>query len=65
MTTDVPNVNPSSRYNAKQTAEALGVSPDSVRRYANSGALKCGFWRHNGKRFYEGSEIIRFWRARL
>ena len=65
MTTEVPNVSPTGRYNTKETAAALGVCVDRVRNYANRGVLKCGYRRHNGRRFYEGSEIIRFWRSRL
>lgn len=65
MTTTKPNVDENGKYSIGETAKALEVSRQTVKRYADNGMLKCGIWRHNGRKFFYGSEIIRFWRASL
>lgn len=65
MTNIVPQVKESGKYSISETAKALELSRQTVRKYADEGILKCGYWRHNGRRFFYGSEIIRFWRASL
>lgn len=56
-----PQISPACRLTLKETAKVLGVHVNSIRNYTLKGLLKCEFHCTN-KRFYKGSEIIRFWR---
>lgn len=60
-----PKVNESGRYSVMQACEALGIHRNTLRNYTEQGLIKCGFRRGNGRKFYEGREIVRFWRAHL
>ncbi len=65
MTTTEPNVKLNDRYSTAQVAELLGVDASTVRRHTRAGYLKCGYWRHNGRRFYTGREILRYYCAQM
>ena len=41
------------------------VNVSTVRRHTEAGYLRCGHWRHNGRRFYTGKEILRYYKAQL
>lgn len=60
-----PKVNENGRYSVTQTSEALEIHRNTLRNYTEQGLIKCGFRRGNGRKFYEGREIVRFWRAQL
>ena len=47
-----------SRYTIEEAAELLGI-------HVKQGLLRCGFRRNNRRKFFLGSEIIRFWKAQL
>lgn len=65
ITSIEPNVTEKGRYSAMQTSAALGIHRNTLRIYTEQGMIKCGFRRINGRKFYTGSEILRFWRAQL
>lgn len=58
-----PAVTATGRYSVGQTCSALGIHRNTLRNYTNSGLIKCGFRRESGRKFYLGSEILRFWKA--
>ena len=60
-----PKVNETGRYSVSEACEALGIHRNSLSSYTNSGIIKCGFRKMNGRKFYLGSEIMKFWRAQL
>lgn len=60
-----PNVTATGRYSITQTAAALGLHRNTLRKYTEAGFIKCGFRRESARKFYAGSEILRFWRAHL
>lgn len=41
----------------------MGIHRNTLKKYTDAGAIKCGFRRESGRKFYAGSEILRFWRA--
>ena len=65
ITSEEPTVSSTGRYTVTQTCEILGIHRNTLREYTSSGRIKCGFRRESARKFYEGKEIIRFWRAQL
>ncbi|HTB09669.1 MAG TPA: TOBE domain-containing protein [Acidimicrobiales bacterium] len=49
---------PAVRYRATQAAELLGVSADTIRRWADAGRLKSTVGA-DGKRYFEGADLAR------
>lgn len=60
-----PHVNMSARYSIDETCKLLGVHRHTLRIYTNDGKIRCGIRRGTARKFYLGSEIIRFWRAQI
>lgn len=60
-----PKVAQTARYSLEETAELLGVHPNTVIRYVKSGKLRYGVRRTNRRKFYTGFEILRFWRSEI
>lgn len=60
-----PEVAATGRYSVTETCAQLGICKNTLRRYTELGLIRCGFRRGSGRKFYTGSEIIRFWRAQM
>ena len=60
-----PKVALTARYSLEETAQILGVHPNTVIRYAKQGKIRFGIRRTNRRKFYTGQEILRFWRATI
>lgn len=60
-----PVVASDGRYSVSQTCLALGIHRNTLQRYTEQGLIKCGFRRESARKFYKGSEIVRFWKAQL
>ena len=65
MVKSEPEVKPTDRYSTKETCEILGIHRNTLIRYTASGAIRCGIRRATCRKFYTGSEILRFWKASL
>ncbi len=65
MTVHEPIVNDNDRLELMATAKALGAHRSSVLRWTHMGILQCGIRKSNGRRFWTGREIKRFWRAMM
>jgi len=65
MKSNEPQLNLTGRYNIEETCAFLGIHRHTLRRYTNRGKIRCGYHRVNGRKFYLGSEILRFWRSQL
>lgn len=61
MTENEPNVKPTSRYSIVQTCSLLGIHRNSLRKYTKMGKINAGIRKSTGRRFYLGSEILKFW----
>ena len=63
LTPNPPEVNLEGRYSVTETASALSLSKTTVRKYINSGELKCQVHSITGKKYVMGNEIMAFWRG--
>lgn len=67
MVNEEPKVSPTARYSIQEAAAILGVHRNTLRRHTNTGptGIACSFFKSNGRRFYTGRDIVKFWRATL
>jgi predicted site-specific integrase-resolvase len=65
MTTEQPKVNPTSRYSVTETCILLGIHRNSLRKYTAEGRIKMGVRKSTIRKFYLGSEIMKFWQLQL
>lgn len=64
VNTDPINISDRSRYSSKQAAQLLKISRSTLKKYTDLGDIKCEFYKHNGRRFYTGYDIKKFWKAK-
>lgn len=66
MVSNIPSVEPTAKFELREVAALLGASKSSVARWTSLGMLRCGgIRRSNHRKFWTGSEILRFWRAEM
>ena len=65
MTIEEPNVSANSRYDINAACTLLGVSRKTLGKYTSAGLIKCGIRACNGRKFYLGSELLRFWKEKM
>ena len=65
MVTIEPKISMAGRYTIEETCNLLGVHRHTLRRYTVKGKIRCGIRRSTMRKFYLGSEILRFWKAQL
>lgn len=63
ITNEEPNVKPNSRYTVMQTCKILTINRKTLSRYTSEGWIHCSYRQHPLKKFYTGSEIVRFWKS--
>ncbi len=63
MTSEIPNVTDSGRYTVCDAARIMNVNRRTIYNWIDKGYLKFGLFRHNGRKFIPGKELIRFWKA--
>ena len=61
MTKEEPKVSASGKYELREAAKALDVSPSTIQKWRAAGKIKCGTKRVNGRKFWTGREILRVW----
>lgn len=65
ITSEEPKVSQTGRYSVTETCGILNISRVTLYRLTNSRFIRCGYRRESGRKFYLGSEILRFWKAQL
>ena len=65
ITSEEPKVSPTGRYSIGQASAVLGIHRNTLFRYTEQGFIRCGYRRNTLKKFYSGSEIIRFWKSQV
>ncbi len=58
-----PAVAQTGRYSINETCVALGISRETLRKYTDTGQIRCSYRRATMRKFYKGSDILSFWRA--
>ena len=64
MTPALSNVVKGGRYSTTEASQILGVNRSTLGRWIERGMIRCGYRRHNHRRFFEGTELIRFFNSR-
>lgn len=59
-----PNVSLNGRYTVSETCRILGIHRNTLRKYTQSGAIRCGVRRVDSRKYYLGSEIKRLWNSK-
>jgi len=65
ITSQRPDITLTGRYSVSETCTILGIHRNTLSSYTNTGHIKCGFRKMNGRKFYLGSEILKFWEAQM
>lgn len=60
-----PIVNINGRYSVSETCQVLNIHRNTLRNYTEQGMIKCGFRRTSCRKFYEGKEILKLWKATM
>lgn len=60
-----PEVEMTAKYELKDAALALEISPSCLIKWTAKGYLKCGHKKVNGRRFWTGAELLRAWKAQI
>ena len=63
MVNEEPKVSDFGRYSIEETSKFLGIHRHTLRRWTEAGKIRCGYRRATMRKFYEGREIKRIWRA--
>lgn len=63
MTNIEPQVIDSARYTHKQTCQILVIASATLYRHSENGSIQFGLHHANGRRFYTGRDIKRYWKA--
>lgn len=67
MVNEEPKVSPTARFSIGEAAEILGIHRNTLRRHTNVGpaGIDCRHRKSNGRKFYTGSDIVKFWKASM
>jgi len=63
MTPTEPNISDGARYGLKEAAELLQVHRNTLYNHTKRRLIRCGYRRTNGRPFYTGRELKRYWKA--
>jgi DNA-binding transcriptional MerR regulator len=63
LTTTLPMINDSDRFNVSQAAKVLGINRSTLRRHSDEGLIRYSVSRRTGYRKYLGRDIKTYWRT--
>lgn len=58
-----PDIPPTARLELREAAEALQVDKSTIQRWTNNGKLKYGIKKSNNRKYWLGSDLIKFWKS--
>lgn len=62
MTTNEPQVTLNGLYPVCEASKILGIDRSTLRRHTEEGLIKFTCSRANGRKRYEGRELLRYWK---
>lgn len=65
MNSTLEDVVDSGQYCIKEAAKKLGISRETLRRHTDKGNIRVNRHRYTGKKYYTGTELRRFWGAKM
>jgi len=63
ITATEPQVADTGRYSVTETSKHLGIHRTTLLLHTNNNAIRCGIRKANGRKFYTGTDIKKFWKA--
>lgn len=60
-----PNISYNGRYSIVETCRLLGISRNTLYRYTARNLIHYGIRTSTARKFYLGSEILRFWKQQM
>ena len=60
-----PRVKPTAKLSSKQTAAVLEIHPNTLRKYSDLGLIKFFISQANGRKYFTGTEILKFWNTKF
>ncbi len=63
MITDMPHVALEGRYSVTEASALLGIDRKTLRVHTLANRIKFGIRRSNGRKFYTGRELLRYWKS--
>ena len=60
-----PQVNLSGKYELREAAKVLEISPSCLAKWTAQGKIKAGVKKVNGRKFWSGAELLRVWKATI
>ena len=61
MVIEQPNVKPAGRYTTGKAASILGIHRNTLLNHTKKGNIQCHYRKATGRKFYLGTDIIKFW----
>ena len=58
-----PNVSLNGRYSVTEASALLGIDRKTLRNHALEGRIRFGIRRTNGRKFFCGRELLRYWKS--
>lgn len=63
MTNLEPEVSDNGRYSITEAAKVLGLHRNTLLLHTDQCSIRCGIRKANGRKFYTGADIKKFWKA--
>ena len=65
MVNEFPSVSLMRRYTTKEACTILGVCRNTLVKYTRAGMIEFGTMKSNGRRFYLGGSLLKFYNSVL
>lgn len=63
ITPEIPRVVLDGRYSTKEAAALLGIDRSTLNRHVRAEKIRFGIRRSNGRKFFYGRELLRYWKS--
>lgn len=60
-----PNIDLNGRYSVSQASKVLGIHRNTVTKLSDTGTLKCRYRKGTMRKFFLGSELMKYWSSQI